>query len=169
MNAIAFATKRAFHSFLRITRRAFESIGLTAARFDLMHVLFNRAQRRGALRFAVLQSDVRRALGVSAGVVSRMLKGLDALGLTRRERARHDQRQVEVHLTAAGDETLRAARRMLLRGVQRMVVLAICFGRHRDPAIRLQSMDHLEGYLRAIASDFGDRATLYYPWGHPDD
>jgi hypothetical protein len=30
-------------------------------------------------------------------------------------------------------------------------------------------MDQLEGYLRALRSDCGDTATLYYPWGHPDD
>jgi len=112
---------------------------------------------------------VRRALGVSASVVSRMLKALDALGLTRRERYRHDTRQLAVYLTAAGDECIRLARRMLLRGVQRLVLVAICFGRHRDPAACLRNMDLMEAYLRALRRDFGDRATLYYPWGHPDD
>jgi hypothetical protein len=30
-------------------------------------------------------------------------------------------------------------------------------------------MEWLESYLRVLRRDFGDTATLYYPWGHPDD
>jgi hypothetical protein len=30
-------------------------------------------------------------------------------------------------------------------------------------------MDQLESYLDVLRRDFGDTATLYYPWGHPDD
>ena len=40
MNAIAFGTKRAFHGFLRVTRKPFASLGLTAARFDMMSALW---------------------------------------------------------------------------------------------------------------------------------
>jgi hypothetical protein len=45
MNAIAFGTKRAFHSFLRVTRRGFASVGLTAARFDRKPPPSDRRQR----------------------------------------------------------------------------------------------------------------------------
>jgi len=169
MNAIAFGTKRAFHGFLRVTRHAFSCLGLTAARFDLMNVLLERVGRGLEPSYPVLQSDVRRALGVSASVVSRMLKSLDALGLTRRERVRGDGRQLWVRLTAAGEACVRLARRCLLRGMQRLVFQVICYGRHRDPDARLEHMDRLEGYLRALRRDFGDQATLYYRWGHPDD
>jgi hypothetical protein len=30
-------------------------------------------------------------------------------------------------------------------------------------------MDMLESHLHVLRRDFGDTATLYYPWGHPDD
>jgi hypothetical protein len=42
-------------------------------------------------------------------------------------------------------------------------------GKHRDPNQRFIHMEWLESYLRVLRRDFGDTATLYYPWGHPDD
>jgi hypothetical protein len=66
-------------------------------------------------------------------------------------------------------DCMRRARRLLLRGVQRMVCDAICFGRSRDPWQRILHMDNLESYLDVLRRHFGDTARLYYPWGHPDD
>ena len=165
MNAIAFGTKRAFHGFLRITRKPLATLGLTAARFDLMHPLLNA---RGAFSYPVRQDELRRQLGVTAGVVSRMLGALEKLGLVRRSRA-VDRRKRDVSLTQRGIECMRRACRLLLRGVRRIVWDAICFGRHRDPEQRFLHMQQLESYLFALRHDFGDTATLYYPWGHPDD
>jgi DNA-binding MarR family transcriptional regulator len=165
MNAIAFGTKRAFHGFLRITRKPLATLGLTAARFDLMHPLLNA---RGPFSYPVRQDELRRQLGVTAGVVSRMLGALEKLGLVRRSRA-VDRRKRDVSLTQRGIECMRRACRLLLRGVRRIVWDAICFGRHRDPEQRFLHMQQLESYLFALRHDFGDTATLYYPWGHPDD
>jgi hypothetical protein len=39
MNAIFFGLKRAYHGTLRITRSALASLGLTAARCDLLYAL----------------------------------------------------------------------------------------------------------------------------------
>jgi hypothetical protein len=50
-----------------------------------------------------------------------------------------------------------------------LVCAAICFGKHRDPDQRLNHLATLESYLSALRTHFGDGATLYYPWGHPDD
>jgi DNA-binding MarR family transcriptional regulator len=170
MNAIAFGTKRAFHGFLRVTRRALGSIGLTAARFDMMCALLRVDGYERHRHHEVRQSDLRRKLGVTAPVVSRMLRALEGLGLVTRSRIAHlDRRQRWVMLTTRGEALIHKARRWLLRGVQRFVCEAICFGKHRDPIQRLIHMDQLEGYLRALRSDCGDTATLYYPWGHPDD
>jgi DNA-binding MarR family transcriptional regulator len=165
MNVIAFGTKRTFHGFLRVTRKALASVGLTAARFDLMQPLL--AQTGGAA-YSLRQSQLRRKLGVTAGVVSRMLHALEALGLVARTRG-YDRRQRDVTLTARGVECLRRARRLLIRGVQRIVCDAICYGKSRDPQKRFIHMETLESYLRVLRRDFGDTATLYYPWGHPDD
>ena len=46
MNQIFFASKRAFHSILRVTRRPLRSLGLTAARFDVLYVLMSDDERR---------------------------------------------------------------------------------------------------------------------------
>jgi DNA-binding MarR family transcriptional regulator len=165
MNSVAFGTKRAFHGFLRVTRKALASVGLTAARFDLMQPLL---AERGDRAYSLRQSELRRVLGVTAGVVSRMLRALEALGLVERTRG-YDRRQRDVTLTARGMDCMRRARRLLLRGVQRMVWDAICFGRSRDSWQRIVHMDTLESYLDVLRRHFGDTARLYYPWGHPDD
>ena len=168
MNAIAFGTKRTFHGFVRVTRRAFASFGLTAARFDMMYAVFCLGGRAGKVGQA-RQSDVRKALGVSAPVVSRMLRSLEALGWVVRTRPAYgDRRQRWVGLTEKGETGVRSARRVMLRGVQRIVFAAICFGRHRDPLQRLIHMSQLEGYLNVLRKDFADRANLPFPWGHPD-
>jgi DNA-binding MarR family transcriptional regulator len=170
MHAIAFATKRAFHGFLRITRKPLESVGLTAARYDLMtlvHVDGEYADLMAPRR----QSDLWRKLGVTPGVVSRMLRGLEARGMITRRRpeGRGDRRQRHVTLTALGKACLLKVRRWMRRGLHRIVLRAICFGSHSDPDVQLWNMAELESYLRVLRTDFGDRASLYYPWGHPDD
>jgi hypothetical protein len=58
MNAITFATKRAYHAFLRLTRRGLAAVGLTAARFDMLLA----AQRR-VLRAALRQEGASGAAG----------------------------------------------------------------------------------------------------------
>lgn len=168
MHAIAFGTKRTFHGFLRITRRAFASLGLTAARFDLMFAVL-RNPTPTTDEYPVRQSDLRRTLGVTPGVVSRMLRSLEILGLVIRRRHEGDRRQRLVNLTALGKKCVIKARRLLLGRIHWIVCKCICFGSHADPNERLFNMDHLEGYLRVLRRDFGDAASLYYPWGHPDD
>ncbi|HEV3189676.1 MAG TPA: MarR family transcriptional regulator [Polyangiaceae bacterium] len=167
MNAIFFASKRAFQGVLRVTRRPLGSLGLTAARFDLMFALLrgDTAGVGGATR----QSDLRRTLGVSASVVSRMLRSLEALGWVQRTRALHDRRQRQVSLTESGRWRIRTAYKTLFRAAQRLVDWAICFGKHRNRNARYRHMATLEAYLDAMRRHYGDIASLYYPWGHPDD
>jgi DNA-binding MarR family transcriptional regulator len=76
MNAIAFGTKRAFHGFLRVTRKALGSIGLTAARLDMMYALLRIDGYERHRHHEVRQSDLRRKLGVTAPVVRCMLRAL---------------------------------------------------------------------------------------------
>jgi DNA-binding MarR family transcriptional regulator len=169
MHAIAFATKRTFHGFLRVTRKALASVGLTAARFDMLSALYGDHDRLENDCQLISQRELRDELGVSASVISRMVRALEALGLVMRERWLGDRRQFWVSLTDLGWECIRRAHRLLLRGVQRIVSDAICFGRSRDPHQRFVHMDTLESYLRVLRRDFGDTAQLYYLWGHPDD
>ena len=170
MHAIFFGMKRAFHGALRVTRRPLRAVGLTAARFDMMHALLQRDAMMQPCGVPMRQSDLRRELGVTASVVSRMLKSLEALGLVTRRRPQWgDRRQRELSLTERGRACIRHAERLLLRVARRLVAEAICFGEHRDPSRRLVHLDTLESYLFAMRRQYWDRATLRYPWGHPDD
>jgi len=169
VNAITFGTKRAFHGLLRVTRKQLVEMGLTAARFDLLSVLVKC--RHGELCApGVRQSTIRRMLGVTAPVVTRMVRALEGLGMVKRWREREgDRRQVLVGLTEAGERCILKAREVMLPAVSRMVYRAICFGKHRSSDARFRHMDTLESYLSSLRGRFRDTATLYYPWGHPDD
>jgi DNA-binding MarR family transcriptional regulator len=169
VNAITFGSKRAFHGFLRATRKQLVELGLTAARFDLLSVLVKC--RPGAFCApGVRQSKIRRMLGVTAPVVTRMVRALEALGLVTRWRERDgDRRQVRVGLTEAGETCILKASKVMLPAVRDMVLRAICFGKHGSASARFVHMDTLEGYLRSLRERFRDSAGLYYPWGHPDD
>ncbi len=171
MNAIAFGTKRVFHGFLRVTRKALASFGLTAARFDMLSAILD-ADVPGEFEDdlpEIPQQELREALGVSAPVVTRMLQSLEELELVNRTRCVVDGRAKIVRLTERGKACIRAARQALLRAVQRLVYQAICGEWRRDPVYRFFRMEALEGRLLELRSELGDVATLYYPWGHPDD
>ena len=164
MNAIFFGLKRAFHGALRITRRALAALGLTSARFDLLYALNNGPS------WGVLQSALRATLGVSASVVSRMLKSLEGLGLVSRERALGDARQRRVKLTAMGRSRIRLAIWRLIRSghVQLVVDSALAGPRWFDESACFVAMNHVESALLALRREGRDTATLHYPW-HPDD
>jgi DNA-binding MarR family transcriptional regulator len=165
MNAHFFGTKRAFHSILRITRKPLRSLGLTAARYDLLYAIFRRRRCARPERLTRLQSDLRRELGVHRSVVSRMLRSLEVLGFVERARpATGDKRERQVTLTRAGLERIRDAFRCLERASKRLLCMAICFGRQADFEARLHHMGTYEGYLSGIRETFGDTARLDYPW-----
>jgi DNA-binding MarR family transcriptional regulator len=98
-----------------------------------------------------------------------MLESLEELGLVCREVAKRDRRQREVLLTEKGRQCVREAYRMVVRWVLRFVYEVICGRKHRDPEVRFTHMSTLEDYLRGLRTYCRDSATLYYPWGHPDD
>ena len=169
MNQIIFASKRAFHGVLRVTRRPLAALGLTAARFDLLYALLS-GEGTDSIPRSTRQSELRRCLGVCAAVVSRMLGSLEKLGWVTRHRLPkgHDRRQRIVMLTVTGRERMVAAFKMLRRASWRLVHEAICFGRHRKPSPRFVHTQQLESYLRGMRTEYRDGATLHYPW-HPDD
>lgn len=170
MHAIFFGAKRAFHGALRVTRRPLLSFGLTAARFDLMYALLQHDSIDRSCGVKMRQSALRRTLGVTASVVTRMLQSLEAMGLvTRRVPEGGDRRQRELSLTEQGRTCIRGACQALLRAARRLVDGAICFGTQRASSQRLLHVGTLESYLSAMRKDYGDCATLYYRWGHPDD
>ncbi len=165
MNAIAFGTKRTFHGFLRLTRRVFASMELTAARFDMMQAIDTSPRNSFA---EIRQNMLRRVLDVTAGVVSRMVRALEELGYVERKRCPRDRRTFCLELTKKGWSRLSAARAMLLRSLQRFVFLAICFGKHEDRKERVRCMLALESALDALRDHLGDAARLRYSWPRPD-
>jgi DNA-binding MarR family transcriptional regulator len=167
MNAHFFSTKRAHYGVLRVLRKPLKAFGLTAARYDLLHVIFGD-RREPAFARTVSQSDIRRRLGVCKSVVSRMLKSLEKLGLVERQRFYQDTRQRWVSLTKLGQECMREAVHCLERAARRLLCIAICFGKDRDEESCFEHMCNLEMYLHGMRRHYGDTAALLYPW-HPDD
>lgn len=151
-----------------MTRKPLASMGLTAARFDLLYAVVGADDDwRGP---GIRQSELRRMLGVTAPVVTRMPQALEILGLVRREREDlGDRRQIRVSLTKAGRRRIVRARGVMVRAMRRLVHVAICFGQHRNPEMQWWHTDRLDGYLQRIRDEFGDTAWLRYPWWHPDD
>jgi DNA-binding MarR family transcriptional regulator len=164
MNAVFFAAKRAFHGTLRVMRKALAKLGLTAARFDLLYAV------REYGMMGAHQSAIRKDLGVSAPVVSRMLKSLEKLGLVVRERCPRDTRRWIVSLTRTGRKRIRTGIRRFIRSgkAQRVLDRALVGDRCSDDTECFWAMCRVEGDLNAIRRGFRDRARLHYPW-HPDD
>ena len=163
MHEASFGMKRAWQSSVRATRYLFADVGLTAARFDMLYVL-----RDGK---STLQKRVRLALGVNRATVSRMLASLEQLGLVARKRTIIDRRTRLVTLTEEGARRIRLAiRRLMSSGAAQLAfdTALAADGWHDDNECFL-AMDGFERFLRRVRRTFGDFATLYYPWGHPDD
>jgi MarR family transcriptional regulator, organic hydroperoxide resistance regulator len=169
MNAIFFGLKRAFHGTLRIARPMLTSLGLTAARFDLLYALMGSDRT-----FGRYQSRLRKKLGVSRPTISRMLRSLEERGLVSRERSRLDRRQLDVRLTDSGRALIRLAHRLLTESGWAQLAVDSALGatsmanRWYDPMHCLMETDRLEGTLKKLREAFGDFATLYYQW-HPQD
>jgi DNA-binding MarR family transcriptional regulator len=167
MHAIFFGLKRAHHGALRIAKAPLASFGLTAARFDLLYAI--RESRKG-----IVQSKLRRVLGVCRATVSRMLLSLEELGLVRRRVLPRDRRKRVVELTAQGRKRIARAHRELTRSgwASLAVDSALCGEgspyRWCDEVDCMMATDELDALLGRIRYAFYDHATLDYPW-RPED
>jgi DNA-binding MarR family transcriptional regulator len=160
VNVLFFSLKRAFHGSLRVFRRALASLGLTAARFDLLYIVL---KERG-----LLQRELQRALGVAAPTVSRMLRSLEELGLVVREVAEDDGRQRYVELTKEGRRSvIRAARSLIHSGfVDLTIDSALSPADWYDPSVRWKARHQCLHPLRLLRHAFRDLATPEYPFAH---
>jgi DNA-binding MarR family transcriptional regulator len=166
MHNVFFGFKRAHHATLGLTRNILKRMGLTAARFDMLYALKDS-------RLGMLQSRLRRLLGVSRTTVSRMLASLEQLGLLTRRLSWSDRRTREVLLTPRGRASIVFAHRRLTRSGWAQLALDSALGtygayrwyREGDSTKATALIDGLLGQIRRV---FGDRATLVYPW-EPDD
>jgi DNA-binding MarR family transcriptional regulator len=122
MHAAFFGLKRAHHSVLRLGRHAFASMGLTAARFDLLFAVHAHNGRR------MPQRELQRMLGVCRATVSRMLASLENLGLVRRTASGRDRRRKLVELTKEGRKRVRRVIRRLIRNGMARLALYTALG-----------------------------------------
>ena len=157
MHSTFFAMKRGYYSGLRVARELLDGKGLTPARFDLLYLV------RGGPGEFLLQSDVRRALGVAGPTVSRMIRSLMELGFLVKLRAPHDRRERIVQLTEKGRRVLAKAIRATMgpRKVERLVAGALAGARRRATCGRVAAVG-LEEVLLRVRTAFGDRARLLY-------
>jgi DNA-binding MarR family transcriptional regulator len=167
VHAIFFGLKRAHHGAVRIARAPLATLGLTAARFDLLYAV--RESRNG-----IVQSKLRRVLGVCRATVSRMLLSLEQLGFVRRKVLPRDRRKRVVELTALGRKRIVRAHRELTRSgwANLAVDSALCgegssYGWY-DEVDCMMATDELDALLGRIRHAFYDHATLDYPW-RPED
>jgi len=167
MHRIFFGLKRAHHGTLRVTRTVLAAMGLTAARFDLLYAV--KKVRRG-----MIQSALRKVLGVSRATVSRMLASLEELGLVRRTPYEGDRRQKFVALTGKGWWRISRAHRHFTRsGWAQLAIDSALSGKYDDhrwcnEAACAEATGALPATLQNVRRGFRDFATLDYPWG-PDE
>ncbi len=166
MHAIFFGLKRAHHGVLRLTSYMLAGVGLTPARFDMMFAL------RG--RHGAAQRHLQRLLGVTRATVSKMLTSLQKLGFIARTIHPHDRRRKMVKLTGAGRIRFLQANMALRRSgwAQLAVESALGDGRLKYHSYDAESCQlatsDADGILSAFRRNYGDRATLVFPWG-PED
>jgi DNA-binding MarR family transcriptional regulator len=158
MHATFFATKRAFHGILRMTRGPLACFGLTPARFDMLYVLYTPTHHW------CLQSAMRRLLGVSAPTVSKMLRSLQELGLVKRERYLLDGRERIVELTPAGLRRVQAAHDELVASGAAQLALdcALAFPKQHDRRACGSATRIVDRFLERIRLQFRDTAFLSY-------
>jgi DNA-binding MarR family transcriptional regulator len=164
MNHFLYATKRAYYGTLRVVRAPATSVGITAARFDLIYAIF------GSYGGQIHQAGLARKVGVSVPVVARMLRSLEQLGYVLRERSRLDRRKILVALTKAGRRCFLRARLVLMcSGLVDLAIDSALGGKQWfEEAYTLVQKEMLDDVLTRLREAFGAGGELYYPW-HPED
>lgn len=163
MHFVLFGFKRAHQATLRITRPILARYGITPARLDLLQVLRVRELSGTQL----LQSGVRRILGVTAPTVCRMLQALERLGLVTRSPLPRDLRERRVLLTDRARDLLR---NILERHVQNGAILervheALARRRGVKPPLSLKNeLKRVENLCDRILWNLADTAVVYEPW-----
>ena len=167
MHAISFLLKRAHLCSRNKGQKLLYAVpGMTPARFDILCFAREGGIRKKIHELAsTTQKRIREGLGLSASVISRMLKRLEELGWIKRERDCDDRRVNTVMLTTLGRRKAWEAMRINFRGGH--------LARHYEWVARqlrptehvLDSIDHLYDTLDVVALSFDDEAWFYYDTG----
>ena len=162
MHSVIFGVKRVHQGALRISRKEFKELGLTAARFDMLYAI---KESRGG----VLQSVLRDILGYCRATTSKMLISLEKLGLIKRSVYPRDRRQRLVELTWPGRKRLGAAKlRFMWSGWAELAFASAIsstglYQWHSEESV-MAAKSWLIPRLDALREGFDDVASLEYPW-----
>lgn len=171
MHAIFFGVKRVHIEVVRLTREMIRHSNLTPARFDLMRIV--KIYPDG-----IPQGTIRWLLGVTAPVVSRMIKALHELGYVDREVHRRDRRSRWIRLTERGEIALRVASSATQRDREdERTAARIVTGNKRLESESwqetLDTIDHakpivdlVDRILLVMRIALVDRAPYRHPWRH---
>ena len=163
MHAVLFSLKRVYQRTLWLWRPVLAKVQLTPARFDLLYIV--EKERLRSLR----QSDLWRALGVSAVTVSRMVRSLVEIGFIVRTRCPSDTRQWMIRLTRLGKKRVRSVLRILMNGgVVQLAVESMFVRDSWSGAACLQGLESLEIAFDYARKQLWDTARVHFPW-HPED
>lgn len=161
MHALSFALKRAHLTATAVGRHLLAPFGLTPARFDLLFILLRSS-------LPPRQVDLCAALGLSRATVCRCVARLEQLGLVRRRRSTFDRRSHRLELTDFAASLLRRAVAYIIGGGYLEVAYQCALARGPSDAAFFVVESTLDD-VRAVAKNFGDRSTLFYLTGHPDE
>ncbi len=112
---LCLALHRASHAMTAAYRRVLEPLGLTYPQYTVLSALW--------LSDPVTVKDLGEVLGSDYSTMSPLIKRLETKALVRRTRGSTDEREVLVHLTAAG-ESLRGRAEAVQADVRRASGLA---------------------------------------------
>ncbi|WP_199178647.1 MarR family winged helix-turn-helix transcriptional regulator [Acidimangrovimonas sediminis] len=107
---ICFALYSAAHAMQQAYRPYLDELGLTYPQYLVMSALWSGAAEgwdRGAEQdpeHAPSLGDIAREVQLESSTLTPLVKRLEAAGLVTRRRDARDERQVRIHLTAAGRE-----------------------------------------------------------------
>jgi DNA-binding MarR family transcriptional regulator len=110
--------------------------GVTQAQYNVLRILRGRHPERYAC------SEIGERLLDRTPDVTRLLVRLEARGLVKRERAEHDRRVVEVHITPAGLDVLSRLDAPVSKAIERL-------GRHLTD----DQLAQLSGLLETLRTD----------------
>jgi DNA-binding MarR family transcriptional regulator len=132
---LCFAVYLAGHAFNRVYRTVLTDLGLTYPQYLVMLVLWECD--------GLSVKAVGERLMLDSGTLTPLLKRLEAAGLIRRERSRHDERQVRLLLTQAGEA---------MREKGRCVPEAMAAAIAQTPAENEQLVSRLKALREALLS-----------------
>lgn len=158
MHTVLFSLKRADQRSLRLQRWLLEPLGITPARYDMLFVVLKAGNHLGERR-CMLQSEIRRALGVTAVTVCKMLQALEkSKFVTRTREISKDKRQVLVVLTRKALKLLRRVDRRIVRPGYLWIAL------HTTLGMTGEAVGTLKFWLDRLRRGFSDGATFHFPW-----